>query len=265
MLFQSTPPHGRRRVIFTIALLHLIKFQSTPPHGRRPLTTAKQSTATMVSIHASAREATRRRGYGRRRRGRFNPRLRTGGDARYLPYLAPSCVSIHASAREATIWPANLPMNLFCFNPRLRTGGDVPWLTARPVPSKFQSTPPHGRRRPEAWRSLPGWPVSIHASAREATAVCHPHLLREGCFNPRLRTGGDLSFVVHCFSRYGFNPRLRTGGDLNECFYIEGQASFNPRLRTGGDHQSLRCSAFHILFQSTPPHGRRQSRNFSRR
>ena len=55
--------------------------------------------------------------------------------------------------------------------------------------------------------------VSIHASAREATRSRCRGSGDIRCFNPRLRTGGDLTIdnVENLDSR--FNPRLRTGGD----------------------------------------------------
>ena len=55
-------------------------FQSTPPHGRRRDAAAVARHSGRVSIHASAREATRNAGAGAPRTSRFNPRLRTGGD-----------------------------------------------------------------------------------------------------------------------------------------------------------------------------------------
>ena len=122
----------------------------------------------IISIHASAREATKPKSTG------------------LFTYI----ISIHASAREATL------SYIFCttaarnFNPRLREGGDAirspdkrPWfisihVSAREATSRvifrvilalFQSTPPWGRRPYFlcALRYIIG--ISIHASAREAT------------------------------------------------------------------------------------------------
>ena len=101
----------------------------------------------------------------------FNPRLRTGGDPTSNG-VAPDHgrVSIHASAREATCVRRGEQVAVQSFNPRLRTGGD-PAMYERPPRSSsfnprlrtggdanrfflfnksgvFQSTPPHGRRRP---------------------------------------------------------------------------------------------------------------------
>ena len=80
--------------------------------------------------------------------GRFNPRLRTGGDrlarnpktaekyvsihasAREATIIATMrskavyVVSIHASAREATGFASRRLLRAASFNPRLRTGGD---------------------------------------------------------------------------------------------------------------------------------------------
>ena len=78
-------------------------FQSTPPHGRRPGLGVSYRLDTLVSIHASAREATRNL-----------PRLAAWvvvsihASAREATRSRPAwnrrrrCVSIHASAREAT-------------------------------------------------------------------------------------------------------------------------------------------------------------------
>ena len=55
-----------------------------------------------VSIHASAREATRFPPAPGHRSAGFNPRLRTGGDKGGMSRDQDRDVSIHASAREAT-------------------------------------------------------------------------------------------------------------------------------------------------------------------
>ena len=121
----------------------------------------------MVSIHASAREATNCIANHAMING-FNPRLRTGGDPAPVPHRYPaSFVSIHASAREAT---------------------EI--ADRRKAAESFQSTPPHGRRRGLVESGIP-------------TAGFNPRLRTGGdgvrlhsrwqcdCFNPRLRTGGD--------------------------------------------------------------------------
>ena len=99
-MFQSTPPHGRRR-LGPRGAFYTTLFQSTPPHGRRPGSAPEQVVELLVSIHASAREATTAN-LARHLARRFNPRLRTGGDPLEESKVTIPTVSIHASAREAT-------------------------------------------------------------------------------------------------------------------------------------------------------------------
>ena len=235
-LFQSTPPHGRRRAaerhcggvsqcfnprlrtggdfLMVSVPLHQLKFQSTPPHGRRQGIGRSATTAEVVSIHASAREAT-------------------------MPsasLASSSFVSIHASAREATNPVALLGCTVACFNPRLRTGGDIEGMS---------------------WNGGI-LDVSIHASAREATFAGGFSCWARYCFNPRLRTGGDISrpsrlWPLRKFQSTPPHGRRRSGSSKrrtsNQCF--------NPRLRTGGDPWAEAAFAATCRFQSTPPHGRR--------
>ena len=97
-----------------------------------------------VSIRASAREATRRlRRVGRR--GRFNPRLRTGGDnGPRLPRLL-NAVSIGASAREATRREvlAHHPVEVSIRASAREATRVESYSDLSPA---FQSAPPHGRR-----------------------------------------------------------------------------------------------------------------------
>ena len=170
----------------------MASFQSTPPHGRR-------------------RDSARLRNH---ERTSFNPRLRTGGDVSVALAPVATVVSIHASAREATRTYQRMPARLDRFNPRLRTGGD----TARPAlskkPTRFQSTPPHGRRRP------------VHR-------LCGARQLG---FNPRLRTGGDRIKIrlygIDCPVSIHASAREATGPGKS---LTAARSSFNPRLRTGGD------------------------------
>ena len=85
---------------------------------------------------------------------------------------------------------------------------------------------------------LRGTCISIHASAREATIFRCP-TPGHNHFNPRLREGGDAEKLLQGQSAFDFNPRLREGGD---CLVAPVQVIF-------------------VLFQSTPPRGRRQAGN----
>ncbi len=121
-MFQSTPPRGRRLAASSSVTLGA----SFNPRLRAGGDALRQQAlhGGVVSIHASAREATIPTGCRRHRRRVSNPRLRAGGDAwlqASIDWLAsfnprlraggdifrgcayqPPRVSIHASAREAT-------------------------------------------------------------------------------------------------------------------------------------------------------------------
>ena len=122
------------------------RFQSAPPRRRRRSRIVLSIEKRVVSIRASAKEAT----IGRARKHRpFKVSIRASAkeatsDSRRTPHGAG--VSIRASAKEATasaLWSGICQQ---CFNPRLREGGDI-------HPGRY-----HDSRI-----------VSIRASAKEAT------------------------------------------------------------------------------------------------
>ena len=167
MQFQSTLPHGERH--------HLTQdrhanpeFQSTLPHGER------RQGPSCVPFKLC-----------------FNPRSRTGSDV--LP-LRPGCNTPCFNPRSRTGSDTCCPSRMWpmtCFNPRSRTGSDVYSEFDRiplggfnprsrtgsdqvPAPRfirlyEFQSTLPHGERRPAADKGGICQTVSIHAPARGAT------------------------------------------------------------------------------------------------
>ncbi len=100
----------------------------------------------------------------------------------------------------------------------------------------FQSTPPHGGRRPLGTRSTP-------------TVCFNPRPRTEG--DPRSRPRMDQSRVsIHAPARRA-TFRHRTSITAYRCF--------NPRPRTEGDMGSVLCDVWLRLFQSTPPHGGRHN------
>ncbi len=123
------------------------KFQSTPPRRRRHVLCDDDCTLIIVSIHASAQEATKAKAlchdgdqvsiHASAQQAAlfehvadsppigFNPRLRAGGDQRSAEKSAAEMVSIHASAQEATERKTGRRDQLLRFNPRLRAGGDL--------------------------------------------------------------------------------------------------------------------------------------------
>ena len=100
--FQSTLPHGERRVsIVTVAGWSSL-FQSTLPHGERQIWLKRDSAKLGVSIHAPAWGATHNHAFllGTTR---FNPRSRMGSDIGELDVIA----------------------RVVSFNPRSRMGSDL--------------------------------------------------------------------------------------------------------------------------------------------
>ena len=173
-LFQSTRPHGARHALLTAQAesdsfnprartgrdfqrsWHCRTqqpFQSTRPHGARPASCIQCSLCVEVSIHAPARGATQSAHAHHRPRHCFNPRARTGRD-----FPVANCAGVVVS-----------------FNPRARTGRDLKRHKGA-YSSAFQSTRPHGARRPRL----------------------RPILQRAQRFNPRARTGRDAPRARNC-------------------------------------------------------------------
>ena len=146
------------------------------------------------------------------------------------------------------------------FNPRSRTGSDCLCLLSSSRWEVFQSTLPHGERRPRG----PCW----------SSATCY--------FNPRSRTGSDRCWQGSGARPTHFNPRSRTGSDVVGCAAFQHVLQFQSTLPHGERRRRLRSFSARppisihapargatetwtvqrvtFLFQSTLPHGeRRQS------
>ncbi len=169
--FQSTPPRGRR-LPPARPWRNNAKFQSTPPRGRRLYVKGHEQEGPEVSIHASAREATRDALAGAADRRSFNPRLRAGGDS----MLSANSISsssfnprLRAGGDISGIINAN---DIDGFNPRLRAGGDISGIiNANDIDGFNPRLRAGGDHVFLAKRSAES-AVSIHASAREATTHC---------------------------------------------------------------------------------------------
>ena len=118
-------------------------------------------------------------------------------------------------------------------------GGDLFKQITLTLNPWFQSTPPYGRRLLAYLNWIFPLSISIHASVWEATL--------------KYLSLADL-FLSN------FNPRLRMGGDKNSFRLIRYCGDFNPRLRMGGDLKCQNLIFRYILFQSTPPYGRRHGK-----
>jgi len=170
----------------------MTSFQPTHPHGVRLVHAYEYNNERQVSTHAPARGATQTT-------SRLQRRLR---------------VSTHAPARGATSINTMSNCWLWCFNPRTRTGCDVHEVEVEPGVYGFNP-------RTRTGCDEIGFPIAIlvgvstHAPARGATPAhrlsppthgfqpTHPHGVRRTSplmttsstsFNPRTRTGCDISF-----------------------------------------------------------------------
>ena len=208
-LFQSTPPRRRRH-----KKIHRVingnQFQSTPPRRRR-LDILHFGTAELISIHASAKEATDSDEENlevikfqstppRRRRPStpiiipvscdFNPRLREGGDHCSFSLSLVFCmISIHASAKEATLYDVKeFYHNIFQSTPprRRRHKKVISFRCA----ILFQSTPPR-RRRPSSGDTQTKFAEFQSTPPRRRRRSVLPVPCLRCHFNPRLREGGD--------------------------------------------------------------------------
>lgn len=135
-------------------------------------------------------------------------------------------------------------------------------------------------------RELPGEPVSIHASSREATRTPRAPWTREHSFNPRLRTGGGhdegpVLAVVAGVSIYASAREATCGLDRRPAvgavsIHTPAQEAAPGRAPLRGPnrvstHATAReatarwpLSTICATFRSTPPHGRRQPVRCSR-
>ena len=186
------------------------QFQSTRPRGTRHHAVGDEAVLE-VSIHASARDATRLRRRPQRS-ACFNPRVRAGRDAA-IPecHAAISCFNPRVRAGRDRSQFRKFDCRLFqstrprgtrrlrsrsppvepCFNPRVRAGRD--WYTGSVVAVRHGFNPRvrAGRDMVYACISVQGSAVSIHASARDATLTATPTSSGASCFNPRVRAGRD--------------------------------------------------------------------------
>ena len=144
---------------------------------------------------------------------------------------------------------------------------------------RFQSTPPRGRRHKQCWplgdracfnpRLHEGGDtnrvtgalrtnVSIHASTREATEF-RTYAGQRGQFQSTPPRGRRPDRLVQANLRFqvSIHASTREATVFDDIFPFVDRR-FNPRLHEGGD--SPRSSVFprRLLFQSTPPRGRRR-------
>src|SRR6266545_3510980 len=187
-------------------------FQSTPPHGERRLPRRRGEVCDGVSIHAPARGATRIVMSSPPFSIRFNPRPRTGSDAARRKGSTSGRVFQSTPPHGERPRGARGPATSTSFNPRPRTGSDGRRRSREAGHGLFQSTPPHGERRGGIAHDRAASKVSIHAPARGATEADQPFLPFRG-FQSTPPHGERRAAAVLPGPDRGFNPRPRTGSD----------------------------------------------------
>ena len=164
-----------------------------------------------VSIHAPARGATEGGSVTRHLFCCFNPRSRTGSDARSSHTRLPRCVSIHAPARGATIIWRNTPVRCASFQSTLPHGERPTNVIDAMDKVLFQSTLPHGERPRAglACASTGTFQSTLPHGERQRMITLDNH--SPGCFNPRSRTGSDKARLTGLLKRYPFQSTLPHG------------------------------------------------------
>ena len=120
----------------------------------------------------------------------------------------------------------------------------------------FQSTPPHGGRRPE--------PCHLHLSLRFQSTPPHGGRRSSGqgpggegdCFNPRPRMGGDLIHFIHCRITAQFQSTPPHGGRHPVIARLYGHLVSIHAPAWGATNVQI-ATRKQERFQSTPPHGGR--------
>ena len=143
----------------------------------------------------------------------FNPRTRTGCDWSRTEDLRLPKVSIHAPARGATLIKI-IPSRRPSFNPRTRTGCDAKDVGRNHETGRFQSTHPHGVRLSDLAGAY-AVQVSIHAPARGATITLPDELVIEAVSIHAPARGATKAARIRTRLRRSFNPRTRTGCDMS--------------------------------------------------
>ena len=99
------------------------------------------------------------------------------------------------------------------FNSRLREGGDVDLDENEEEGDEISIHASAREATAGDLEQITEETISIHASAREATVRTVARNSSEKNFNSRLREGGDTAMIARECPRSYFNSRLREGGD----------------------------------------------------
>ena len=197
--FNPRVREGRDRYTQQLLLIYRL-FQSTRPRGTRLQKVEQEGCANRVSIHASARDATRCFGSLQPLYDVSIHASARDATKNLTCFINRFFVSIHASARDATSCHSQQVRRFPRFNPRVREGRDAL--------SCVSAVHPIG--------------VSIHASARDATYRLPVGRRAHDGFNPRVREGRDSDYHGIQSRNHRFNPRVREGRDSHQCVCATG-------------------------------------------
>ena len=258
--FQSTLPQGERLSLFCVSV-PFNAFQSTLPQGERLKKTAGSGSATLISIHAPTRGATKLLqcfvhlnaiSIHAPTRGAtinastlnmwcndFNPRSHKGSDVAIPSKEDVLNISIHAPTRGATRINF-LIAALMSISIHAPTRGATTMLSEMILSTTFQSTLPQGERHEQLDDTSKATLISIHAPTRGATSI-----FTLSCSSIRIS--------IHAPTR-GATRRAR---DKHHTF-----PHFNPRSHKGSDWKNLQLKRLDQKFQSTLPQGERQGQTF---
>ena len=209
-------------------------FQSTLPRKKRRKCHGSAAAIIIISIHASAKEATHTPAQSIQQLEHFNPRFRERSDKRH-PLYHRGCLYFNPRFRERSDRPRGyVTFSTSYFNPRFRERSDDAALiffraceisihasakeaTLSPtrclfLTVRFQSTLP--RKKRQLYRRTIGQ-YNIFQSTlprKKRRDFCQDFPAREN-FNPRFRERSDfIGWMELCPSSY-FNPRFRERSD----------------------------------------------------
>ena len=258
--FQSTRPHGARRFLPDLHIVHST-FQSTRPHGARHCSL----TSTVLPAHFNPRA----------HRGRdplhsppaaiaanFNPRAHTGRDAGAAVF-AGAVVYFNPRAHTGRDQDgADQDTRANDFNPRAHTGRDYIQTASDQLIKHFNPRAHTGRDlcTPQAHLYSS---ISIHAPTRGATSR-RRRILPLSLFQSTRPHGARRRARVHQKEYRHFNPRAHTGRDVH--FHpLQCLQRISIHAPTRGATPYPCGSAILSSFQSTRPHGARRSKCIVRR
>ena len=232
-LFQSTPPHGGRLVLFLLSSEPHISFNPRPHMG-----------GDRFSAYCTSRDIG------------FNPRPHMGGDSGKRKKVL--------SAEEFQSTPPHggrLDKGHdwrhpgVCFNPRPHMGGDLHTDRLRRDRSRFNPRPHMGGDQDKTKLMLLH-NVSIHAPTWGATHKTIYHSLIHS-FNPRPHMGGDRLSVMRWTENHWFQSTPPHGGRRHSRHLNHHQLMFQSTPPHGGRPKTTSSPWGMARFQSTPPHGGR--------